>query len=96
MGVTAKHRSRTRRKSRRLLSHIYYGKASAKSLEVDVADRVTPGAGLRQRSKKEELSRVALWLKAPDVGRCVSINCKCIVSPTAVRLLPGEGAKGLT
>ena len=37
----------------------------------------------------------AFWLEAPDVGRCVSIGCKCIVSPTAVRLLPGEGAKGL-
>ena len=43
----------------------------------------------------ECLWSAAFLLKAPDVGRCVSIRCKCIASPTAVRLLPGEGAKRL-
>ena len=44
----------------------------------------------------EWLWLAAFWLEAPDVGRCASISCKCIVSPTAVRLLPGEGAKEAT
>ena len=68
-------------------SHTYCAKAGA-------IQRSSVETGFGQKPQVK-LFLAGLWLKAPDVGRCVSIGCKCIVSPTAVRLLPGEGAKGL-
>ena len=50
---------------------------------------------MHQSAQMEWLWSAAFWLKAPDLSGCVPLGCKCIVSPTAVRLLSGEGAKGI-
>ena len=59
-----------------------------------MAEMLTSGTGLHQRSQVDWLWWAAFSLKAPAVGRCASLGCKCIVSPTAVRSLPGEGEGG--